>query len=179
MKYVYKIVTVLALFAGLASSCKDDDASIPGGIAVDKEEITVGPEGGTERITVNSYKNWVAGASRPWIAVSPANGSGTAECRLAIDSTLENTARTSQIRFALEGQESKLITVTQFGFGKQIIAKEIPEDNHVDLIMLGATGLNAVERLFIGSVSEYVIRNATCDVLVVRTDLENKLPEKE
>lgn len=124
MKYVYKIMTGLALFAGLASSCKDDDASIPGGIAVDKEEITVGPEGGTERITVNSYKNWVAGASRPWIAVSPANGSGTAECRLAIDSTLENTARTSQIRFALEGQESKLITVTQFGFGKQIIAKE-------------------------------------------------------
>ncbi|KAB5915090.1 universal stress protein, partial [Bifidobacterium adolescentis] len=53
------------------------------------------------------------------------------------------------------------------------------DDNHVDLIMLGATGLNAVERLFIGSVSEYVIRNATCDVLVVRTDLENKLPEKE
>lgn len=124
MKYVYKIMTGLALFAGLASSCKDDDASIPGGIAVDKEEITVGPEGGTERIAVNSYKNWVAGASRPWIAVSPANGSGTAECRLAIDSTLENTARTSQIRFALEGQESKLITVTQFGFGKQIIVKE-------------------------------------------------------
>ena len=54
-------MTGLALFAGLASSCKDDDASIPGGIAVDKEEITVGPEGGTERITVNSYKNWVAG----------------------------------------------------------------------------------------------------------------------
>ena len=55
MKYVYKIMTGLALFAGLASSCKDDDASIPGGIAVDKEEITVGPEGGTERIAVNSY----------------------------------------------------------------------------------------------------------------------------
>ena len=57
--------------------------------------------------------------------------------------------------------------------------KEIPEDNQVDLIMLGATGLNAVERLFIGSVSEYVIRNAACDVLVVRTDLENQLPPKK
>ena len=43
--------------------------------------------------------------------------------------------------------------------------------------MLGATGLNAVERLFIGSVSESVIRNASCDVLVVRTDLDNKLPK--
>ena len=41
--------------------------------------------------------------------------------------------------------------------------------------MMGATGLNAVERLFIGSVSEYVIRNASCDVLVVRTDLETNV----
>ncbi|MFP9068907.1 universal stress protein, partial [Enterococcus faecalis] len=65
------------------------------------------------------------------------------------------------------------------GSPKQIIAREIPEDNQVDLIMLGATGLNAVERLFIGSVSEYVIRNAACDVLVVRTDLENQLPAKD
>jgi nucleotide-binding universal stress UspA family protein len=45
--------------------------------------------------------------------------------------------------------------------------------------MLGATGLNAVERLFIGSVSESVIRNATCDVLVVRTNLDNELPQEE
>ena len=28
-------------------------------------------------------------------------------------------------------------------------------------------------------VSEYVIRNAACDVLVVRTDLENQLPPKK
>ena len=125
MKYVYKIIPGVILFMGLAGACKDDDStSIPGGIAVDKEEITIGPEGGTEQIAVTSYSNWVTGASKPWIFVSPANGSSSAECQLAIDSTLENTARTSQIRFALEGQEAKLITVTQFGFGKQIIVKE-------------------------------------------------------
>lgn len=60
-----------------------------------------------------------------------------------------------------------------------IIAKQIPQDKAVDLIILGATGLNAVERLFIGSVSEYVTRNALCDVLIVRTDAENKKPENE
>ena len=49
---------------------------------------------------------------------------GSADCRLAIDSTLENNARTTQIRFAAEGQEPKLITVTQFGFNKQILLKE-------------------------------------------------------
>lgn len=73
----------------------------------------------------------------------------------------------------------QVTTVVEYGSPKHIIAKEIPEDHEVDLILLGATGLNAVERLFIGSVSEYVIRNAACDVLVVRTNLENQLPKKE
>ncbi|MGM0126066.1 universal stress protein [Enterococcus sp. AZ194] len=79
--------------------------------------------------------------------------------------------------FAKDQGCKKITQVIEYGSPKPIIAKEIPGDHHVDLIMLGATGLNAVERLFIGSVSEYVIRNASCDVLVVRTDLENKMPK--
>lgn len=74
---------------------------------------------------------------------------------------------------------STINKVIEYGAPKVMIAKQIPEDNQIDLIMLGATGLNAVERLFIGSVSEYVIRNASCDVLIVRTDLENKVPVEE
>ena len=69
--------------------------------------------------------------------------------------------------------------VIEYGAPKVMIANQIPENNQIDLIMLGATGLNAVERLFIGSVSEYVIRNADCDVLIVRTDLDNKVPEND
>ena len=70
-------------------------------------------------------------------------------------------------------------TVIEYGSPKAIIAKDLPAEHGVDLIMIGATGLNAIERLFIGSVSEYVIRNAPCDVLVVRTDLENKPKTKK
>ena len=40
--------------------------------------------------------------------------------------------------------------------------------------MIGATGLNAVERILIGSVTEFVTRAAVCDVMVIRTDLNNK-----
>ncbi|WP_071131704.1 universal stress protein [Enterococcus timonensis] len=80
------------------------------------------------------------------------------------------------VRYAKENGVTKVSYVVEYGSPKAIIAKDIPTKNHVDLIMLGATGLNAVERLFIGSVSEYVIRNASCDVLVVRTDETNKLP---
>lgn len=71
----------------------------------------------------------------------------------------------------------KISYVLEYGSPKPLIARDIPEKNNVDLIMLGATGLNAVERIFMGSVSEYVIRNASCDVLVVRTDLNNHIPE--
>lgn len=121
MKYLHKVIAGLLICAGFTVSCKDDDAKLPGGLRTDKEEIAIGPEGGIEKISVLSDISWVAGASRPWIAVSPANGLGSAECRLAIDSTLENTARSAQVRFASEDGEQKLITITQFGFGKQIL----------------------------------------------------------
>ena len=82
-------------------------------------------------------------------------------------------------KMANDSGVSKVKTIIEYGSPKSVIAKELPDTEKVDLIMLGATGLNAVERLFIGSVSEYVIRHAVCDVLVVRTDLENKVPNFE
>lgn len=70
---------------------------------------------------------------------------------------------------------TKVSYTIEYGAPKTIIARDIPKQKDIDLIMIGATGLNAVERLLIGSVTEYVTRNARCDVLVVRTDLENKI----
>lgn len=77
-------------------------------------------------------------------------------------------------QYAQEHDFNDIDFVLEYGSPKVYISKNIPKDYQIDLIMMGATGLNAVERLFIGSVSEYVIRNAHCDVLVVRTDLENQ-----
>lgn len=58
--------------------------------------------------------------------------------------------------------------VLKYGSPKVAIAKEIAPENDADLIIVGATGLNAVERFLIGSVSESVARYAKCDVLIVR-----------
>lgn len=77
-------------------------------------------------------------------------------------------------QYAQEHDFNDIDFVLEYGSPKVYISKNIPKDYQIDLIMMGATGLNAVERLFIGSVSEYVIRNASCDVLVIRTDLENQ-----
>lgn len=58
--------------------------------------------------------------------------------------------------------------VIKYGSPKVAIAKEIAPENDADLIVVGATGLNAVERFLIGSVSESVARYSKCDVLIVR-----------
>ena len=42
------------------------------------------------------------------------------------------------------------------------------EAEHADMVIVGSHGRGAVGRLFIGSVSEHVVRHAPCPVLVVR-----------
>lgn len=63
---------------------------------------------------------------------------------------------------------NNLIKCVEYGSPKVKIAKEIAQSFHADLIICGATGMNAVERFLIGSVSESITRYASCDVLVVR-----------
>ncbi|MBG9977171.1 universal stress protein [Ruoffia tabacinasalis] len=61
-------------------------------------------------------------------------------------------------------------TILEMGSPKSIIAEDIPKREGIDLIVMGAKGMGAIERFFMGSVSENVIRHAACDVLVVRPD---------
>lgn len=59
--------------------------------------------------------------------------------------------------------------VIEYGSPKNILTKELSNIVDADLIICGATGLNAVERFLLGSVSEAIVRFAKCDVLVIRT----------
>ncbi|WP_080874937.1 universal stress protein [Oceanobacillus timonensis] len=61
-----------------------------------------------------------------------------------------------------------IVRCIEYGSPKVKIAKEIAGNFEADLIICGATGMNAVERFLIGSVSESITRYASCDVLVVR-----------
>ncbi|WP_286164735.1 MULTISPECIES: universal stress protein [Clostridia] len=61
-----------------------------------------------------------------------------------------------------------LVRCVEYGSPKIKIAKDIAKQFEADLIICGATGMNAVERFLIGSVSENITRYAKCDVLVVR-----------
>ncbi|MHA6252011.1 universal stress protein [Oceanobacillus sp. CAU 1775] len=61
-----------------------------------------------------------------------------------------------------------LVRCIEYGSPKVKVPRDIAEDFNADLIICGATGMNAVERFLIGSVSESITRHAKCDVLVTR-----------
>ncbi|GGE38045.1 universal stress protein [Streptococcus himalayensis] len=63
---------------------------------------------------------------------------------------------------------SDIVTIIEMGNPKTLLATDIPDANGVDLILVGATGLTAFERLLIGSSSEYILRHTKVDLLVVR-----------
>lgn len=67
-----------------------------------------------------------------------------------------------------EGIENVKVVI-EYGSPKNILTNELSNLVEADLIICGATGLNAVERFLIGSVSEAIVRSSTCDVLVIRT----------
>lgn len=74
----------------------------------------------------------------------------------------------SDYKAEVEKAGVKATTALDFGSPKVKVSKDIAKKYEVDLIITGATGLNAVERFLIGSVSEYIARSAKCDVLIVR-----------
>lgn len=114
----------VALFAPFVSCSDDDGDEAFISLAVDKEVVTFGAEGGCETLLVQSAQNWVAVASEPWLMVSPANGIGAAECVVTVDSSLVSGVRRAEIRFTGVGGETAAVEVNQTGFGKIISSKD-------------------------------------------------------
>ncbi|WP_251548253.1 universal stress protein [Limosilactobacillus caecicola] len=65
-------------------------------------------------------------------------------------------------------------TTVMVGNAKIAITDQYPKKHDVDLIVVGATGLNVIGRIIVGSTAAYVIRHAPCDVMVVKTDENNE-----
>lgn len=104
---------------------------------LDTTDIQVGPEGGVRTIKVSSSENWVASTQQPWITISPANGRGTVECKVMIDSTLKfDEVREGKVYINGES-DSQSFTVRQQGFQYQIIPSEL-EKNIADYAAFGS-----------------------------------------
>ena len=88
MKPLFKIY--LYLFAGLLfiAACNDSDEEGITGFTIDTQEVTLGAIGGMEPVKVASGTKWVAKVNQPWVKVMPANGVGSTNCEIVVDSTL-------------------------------------------------------------------------------------------
>lgn len=126
MKYIKKLTWLLVLGAGLmTASCSDsDDVDIPDGLAIDKEQIEIAAEGGSEQLAIAASQNWVANVDEPWLMLTPANGVGSTTATVVVDSTLMNGRRTTDIVFIGDNGQRRTVSVKQFGYGKQIDIKE-------------------------------------------------------
>ncbi|WP_283678155.1 universal stress protein [Lentilactobacillus sp. Marseille-Q4993] len=61
-------------------------------------------------------------------------------------------------------------TIIASGDPRTTLATDLPSENDYDAIVVGATGVNLVGRMIMGSTASYVVTNAKVDVFVVRTD---------
>lgn len=120
MKYLIRLTLVgVVACAFLMASCSDNKEDFVS-FQLDKTDITIGAEGGNEKILIQSSTEWVAVTSEPWLMISPANGTGTTECSIVIDSTLINDVRTATISFFPEKQANQSVIIYQTGFEKMI-----------------------------------------------------------
>ena len=130
MKLKSYIAVSLCAFA--LAGCSDDDKKI--GVTVDGDAIEIGAEGGTRNIKVTADDAWIATTNDPWITISPANGRGSAQCRIIIDSALRNEPRQGIVRIHNQNdwEERREITVSQDGYDYAITLddKEINVSNY-------------------------------------------------
>lgn len=56
----------------------------------------------------------------------------------------------------------------EYGSPRVMLAHQLVKKYQADLIIMGANGLSAMERILMGSVASYVSRVAPCDVLLVK-----------
>ncbi|MEW9668562.1 universal stress protein [Ammoniphilus sp. 3BR4] len=72
-----------------------------------------------------------------------------------------------EVKEKLESLPNKSRTFIMEGSPAQAIL-EFAKENEASLIVMGSRGLSGVKELFLGSVSHYVVQQATCPVFIVK-----------
>lgn len=122
---------VLTAFA----ACTDHDDPVDFGI--DQQNIEMDANGGVHTVKISSSESWIAMTDNPWISVSPANGRGSAECEIIIDSALTNVPRKGLVRIRTQQSLRDMdINVEQKGYEYTV---EI-DDNEVTVPNYAAYG---------------------------------------
>ncbi len=121
MKKIHFICAAFAAALAAASCVKEETVEF----GIDTDSIQAGPEGCTVPVKVDVAGRWSADVAEPWILVSPSSGEGSTVCNIRIDSTLLAETRDAKVRINdSEGGGSRLISIVQEGFPKQLTLDE-------------------------------------------------------
>ena len=126
MKQIKYIVLAAVLMFG---ACTPDNENIK--FDVDTNVINMAAEGGVKTIKIDAGEAWTASTNAPWITVSPANGRGSTECQIIVDSALTANVREAEVRITpvkggQNGSEIKKVAVSQEGY-QYLIELDEPE----------------------------------------------------
>ena len=110
---IYNRLFIAAAAIMMIAACVDEQ---PLELSVDSTEISIGPDGGVRNVKVSASQKWVATTAVPWITVSPANGIGSADCKVLIDSALVDSREAIVRISSVDGEYRKDFKVKQDGY---------------------------------------------------------------
>jgi len=122
MKLIRRIIFAAA--AALISAACEPAPLVE--LGVDQTSIQIGAEGGRRTVQVTASGSWVAMTESPWITISPANGRGSQECTISIDTTLVFEQRTGAVRIQSldDSGDKRDFEIVQRGYDYQLTLKE-------------------------------------------------------
>lgn len=56
----------------------------------------------------------------------------------------------------------------KYGDAKKMIAEDLVKEWNIDLIVMGATGKGNIAKMVVGSITNYVLKHAKCDVFIAK-----------
>lgn len=129
MNKYFKYYTTGLFVLGLAlfNSCKDEN-ELTSGFSIDKEEITMGENGGVETIQVSGDAKWQTTIDATWVRVLPSNGVGSTLCEVKVDSSVVAEPRYAEIQFMAEGGTTKTVKITQTGYMKGVFVENADQE---------------------------------------------------
>ena len=129
MNKYFKYYTTGLFVLGLAlfNSCKDEN-ELASGFSIDKEEITMGENGGIETIQVSGDAKWQTTIDATWVRVLPSNGVGSTLCEVKVDSSVVAEPRYAEIMYMAEGGTTKTVKITQTGYMKGVFVENADQE---------------------------------------------------
>lgn len=124
----YFVTGLLSVLALCLYSCKEDD-DIASEFSLDKEEITIGENGGIEIVNVGGNVKWQTTTNATWVRVVPSSGVGAASCEIQIDSSVVADFRNAEIQFMVQGLAApKILKVVQAGYAKGVFVENADQE---------------------------------------------------